>query len=514
MNLPTEITDYLHREVLQNTRCLAVSLNALAVVTDIDQLLGDWSVKGVVIGQPLPETLAAVVDATPEHSATVLFPFINLDDGQVIDVHVCTQGSIHQMILLDVSEVHQAELKLQQKAHQISLLLEKQAELNRLLELQRAEVERASQAKSRFIASMSHEFRTPITSIMGHADMLARQMTDVSLPAAIQRASWHLLTLVENLLEHARQGESSIYLNSGPVDLKILLNDMRDLFSVQAEARSLELRIIEPAANVEFETDELRLRQVLINLLSNAIRYTTEGWVELKVSEATEGLDFHVRDSGPGIPIEDQEVIFQPFMRLNPARESGAGLGLTITRQLVDALSGQLQLDSAPGRGSTFHFSLPIRLVDDPQLVVDLDGLNVLLVDDDPDVLAIYELYLQDWGMQVICASGLAQALGIVGQQKFDLVITDLYLEEGEGTELLKAVRAQQEKCKTILCTGAGLSADWQEHYGDLADGCLLKPIGADHLRTAITRILGADFGCSSSRVLGNTSGSALGRAG
>jgi len=494
MNLSKEITEYLHREVLQNTHCLMVSLSADGRVTAIDKLLGDWSLPGVEIGQPLPEILGAVLDSTPNDSTTTFYHFINLDEGQVVDLHVYTQGLVRQLILLDVSEVHQAELKLQQKAHQVSLLLEQQAELNRMLELQQAELERASQAKSRFIASMSHEFRTPITSIMGHADLLARQMSETALPAAIQRASWHLLALVENLLEHARQGETAVHLNFGPVDLRVLMDDMRDLFLTQAEAKGLELRIIDPAVEVSVETDELRLRQVLINLLSNAIRYTAEGWVELKVGVNADRLNFEVRDSGPGISADDLEVIFEPFLRLNPERETGAGLGLTITRQLVDAMGGQLWLESTPGVGSNFRFDLPVEANDEPLMALELQGTNVLLVDDDPDILAIYDLYLQDWGMLVTRATGLPQALEIAGRQVFDLVITDLHLEEGQGIELLQAVRTRQKACKTILCSGAGVSADWHEDHANLADEFLIKPVGPEQLRKAICRVLNSNL--------------------
>ena len=485
-----ESAEYLYNEVLQSTRCLTVSVNASGVVTDLACPWGDWLVADIEIGSCLPETLLAILNATPRQQRTTLYPFVYLDDSFVVDVHVYTDGLFRQLILRDVSEIHQAELKFQQKAHEVSLLLEKQSELNRLLELQRAELERANLAKSRFIASMSHEFRTPITSIMGHADLLARQMSDASAAAAIQRASWHLLTLVENLLEQARQGEGIVQLNPTPVDLKIILQDMRDLFSVQAGVRGLELSILDLPAEVYLEVDELRLRQILINLLSNAIRFTTEGRVELAISVASEIVTFEVRDTGPGISVSDQELIFQPFVRLNPQRETGAGLGLSITRQLVEAMGGRLQLDSEPGRGSSFSFSLHMQAEKEPNTFPELDGLTVLLVDDDADILALYELLMQDWGMQVVCASSLPQALELAEQQLFDLVFTDVHLEEGNGMDLLRAVRKLQSECMTVLCSGAGISADWQQRYGEFADEFLLKPVGPGHLRAAISRTM------------------------
>ena len=485
-----ETAEYLYTNVLQNTRCLVVSLDAGGIVTQLDCPWGKWAIESVQTGSHLPLPLHAILEATSDEVDAEVFPFVYLDEIQVVDVHVRGQGKGRQLILRDVSEIHQAGLKVQQKAHEVSLLLEKQSELNRQLELQRIDLTRANQAKSRFIASMSHEFRTPISSIMGHADLLVREMDDAALPAAIQRASWHLLTLVENLLGQARQGEGSVYLNPGKVDVIAVLRDMRELFSLQAENRGLDLNIVEPAGEVSLITDELRLRQVLINLLGNAIRYTVEGHIDLHVDVAAESLAFRVSDSGPGIGIEDQERIFQPFQRLDPNQQSGAGLGLAIVRQLVDAMGGELELESEPGCGSTFGFRLPVELRDQTGHYRDLNGLCVLLVDDDTDALAIYQLFLLDWGMQVDSASHLQHALDLAGKRHYDLVITDLHLGEENGIDLLRFVRAGHDGCRTLLCSGAGVSSDWQERFGEFADEFLLKPVRPDNLRSAIQSAL------------------------
>ncbi len=208
MDLSKATTDYLHTEVLRNAHCLIVSLDETGRVAELDCPWGEWALESVQVGQALPEPLNAVLDAVPHGQADMHFPFIYLDDIVVVDVYVHSTGAGYKLILRDVSEAHRAELRFQQKAYEVSLLAEKQTELNRLLEAQRVELEQANKAKSRFIAAMSHEFRSPITSIMGYADRLSRESGLNGSPAAIQRASWHLLTLVENLLEQARQGEA------------------------------------------------------------------------------------------------------------------------------------------------------------------------------------------------------------------------------------------------------------------------------------------------------------------
>ncbi|NNK37257.1 MAG: response regulator [Xanthomonadales bacterium] len=476
--------------MLRNTRCLVVGLDEDGRVAELNCPWGDCEVDALRVGEPLPESLVAVLAAVPPERAEQHFPFIYLDETTVVDVYVLGPAAERKLILRDVSEAHQAELKFQQKAYEVSLLSEKQAELNRRLEDQRAELERANQAKSRFIASMSHEFRTPITSIMGYADRMSRGPVANGSPAAIQRASWHLLTLVENLLEQARQGEGAVHLNSGPIDLERLLQDLGELFSHQAQGKGLELVVAPAPPGAALENDELRLRQALINLLGNAIRYTRDGRIALDLRITGERLEFAVSDTGPGIDEADRERIFKPFERLDPGEQTGAGLGLSITRQVVAAMGGELELESSPGQGSTFRFSLALAAPESVENPNRLGGLRALLVEDDPDVLAIHELYLADFGLAVDSASSLAEGLERIGQREYDIVLADLFLDSDSGADLLQAVRAAQPACKTLLCSGAGTYADWQLHFGDCADDFLLKPVQPENLKAALDRIL------------------------
>ncbi len=490
MDLPKATADYLYTEVLRNTHCLVITLDNERCVTDIYCPWGECSLDSLEPGGPLPDPLDAVLAATPPDQESQCYPFIYLDDATVVDVHVVGRGEDRKLILRNVSESHKAELKFQQKAYEVSLLAEKQVVLNRQLEAQRTELERANQAKSAFIASMSHEFRTPITSIMGHAGRLSRDSAAEGSPAAIQRASWHLLTLVENLLEQARQGEGEVHLNPGAIELTTLLQDLDALFDHQARNKGLELEVSAPPGGIALVTDELRLRQALINLLGNAIRYTKEGRVGLNVQVIGDRLEFAISDTGPGISAEDRERVFKPFLRLNPAEQTGAGLGLSITQHLVDAMGGELELDSEEGQGSTFRFSLPLANPESLETANRLEGLRALLVEDDPDVLAIHELYLADFGLVVDSASGLAEAVELIGKADYDVVMTDLFLDSDSGSDLLQAVRSTQPACKTLLCSGAGTYSNWQEYFGDFADDFLLKPVQPENLKAALERII------------------------
>jgi signal transduction histidine kinase/CheY-like chemotaxis protein len=447
---------------------------------------------GLNTGRKLPDNLDGIIQASSGSTAPQLYPYVQLTDDLFADVHVLNTGEETQLILQDVSDGHGDEYKLQQKAHEVSLLLEQQAELNRELAEKRQEAERASQAKSRFIASMSHEFRSPITSIMGHAEMLKTALPGSARTAAIQRASWHLLTLVENLLEQARTGEGIVHINIVPVDIAAVIDDMKEMFTVQAQSRDLEFNVhAESGVPVVF-SDELRLRQVLINLISNAIRYTDKGSIELACSFDDQAVHFSIRDTGKGIAAEDIERIFDAFTRLGDDG-GGAGLGLTISQQLVSALGSELTVESKPGEGSVFKFSLPYRTVADAAIEGDLNGVSILLVEDDDDLREMYRIFMEDWGMDVTAVPGFAHAISAFDDNKTDVLMTDFNLSDGKGTALISELRKLSPTTVSILCSGSGCTENGLPFEPASADALIVKPIVAEHLKSVILSTLNTE---------------------
>ncbi len=485
-----DTSEFVTREVLRKARYLLLTVDDAGRLVHLDDPGGDWGIDGLQVGQPLPEALDAIIQLAPAEPRIQRYPMVYLGPSTMADVHVLAQDGSRQVVLWDVSKIHEIESKLQQKAHEISLLLEQQAELNRQLDIQRAEAERASQAKSRFIASMSHEFRTPITSIMGHVDLVAQLAPDSASPAAIERASWHLLALVENLLQQAQQDEGRVPINPAPVTLSSLLDDMQGLFSTQASGKGLEWSISRPATDITVETDELRLRQVLINLIGNAFRYTSKGSVQLSVESDGQAVRFTIADTGPGIAVEDQPRIFAPFARLDPEHGAGAGLGLTISRQLLEAMGAKLELDSTVGRGSRFSFELSTGAQSARPSRGKIEGHSVLLVDDDADIRALFEVLLSDWGMRVTSVSELHQARQIIEQQGFDLLLADFHLEDGSGADLLRDMRSKHPACQRILCSGSGQRGAFQTEADELAHAVVAKPVRPESLRAVIEQVL------------------------
>jgi CheY-like chemotaxis protein len=325
---------------------------------------------------------------------------------------------------------------------------------------------------------------------MAHAERLNVQQPGAPELAAIQRGSWYLLTLVENLLEQARMGEGGRSLELASVDVMALLRDMQELFSIQACSKGLTFSVSNPDEVQYVYADDLRLRQVLVNLLSNAVRYTLEGGIRLQCRRLGDAIEFCVSDTGKGIDKADIQRIFQPFTRVNPAGEGGAGLGLTISQQLVAAMHGELNVQSQPGKGSTFCFSLPAGTVALSETTESLQGLRVVLLEDDNDIREMYQIWLEDWGAVVRGFTSCERAIAEFNDYPTDLVLTDLFLEDGNGMDLLKILRETNPNVATVVCSGSDNIGASCEDEKELVDCFISKPVSASRLESAIQSVV------------------------
>jgi len=355
--------------------------------------------------------------------------------------------------------------------------------------------ESANLAKSRYVTSISHELRTPLNSVLGYAQLLLRD--EAVAPKhrdgieVIRRSAEHLAGLIDGLLDIAKIEAGKLHLHRGEVFFRDLLEQMVKMFRLQAEAKGLEFRF--EAGNDLPElvyADERRLRQVLINLLSNAIKFTERGHVALRVSYARQLAEIEIEDTGIGIAPEDLDRVFLPFERGRIGGKSdvgGTGLGLTISKLLVEIMGGRLRARSQPGVGSTFNCTLMLSQVTTPTVTRPeqrrVRGYlgqrrTIVVTDDDPGHRELISGLLEPIGFHVLCASNAGECLDIVSAMAVDLFLLDVNMPETNGWELAQRLRATDQADRPIVMVSANAyesqrSAGGQSHHDDF----IVKPV-------------------------------------
>ena len=321
----------------------------------------------------------------------------------------------------------------------------------------RDEAERAGQAKSAFLATMSHEIRTPLNAVLGLTDLLlTTELTELQRGhlETVSRSGDSLLSLINDVLDFSKIESGELDLDEAPFDLEALVYDVAQLFAAQAATKDLDLLVdIRATQGREVVGDALRLRQVLSNLVSNAIKFTSRGHVVVRVTgdvRPDDRLDLRivVADTGIGIPLEHRDRLFRSFSQVDDSATrayGGTGLGLAISQRIVSAMGGAITVDSTAGVGSTFTVVFPLALEPQPAegaRVPSLRGCRVLVVDDNPTNLEILDHQLGRAGASVVLVDSAEQALQrLSGGEVFDLCVTDQHMPVMTGVELAQRAR-------------------------------------------------------------------------
>ena len=376
----------------------------------------------------------------------------------------------------------------------------------------------ANRAKSAFLANMSHELRTPLNSVIGFSQMMADSSSmfeeEKQNLAIINRAGHHLLTLINDILELSKIEAGRMQLQTAPVDLGGLLDDVLEMVRMRASDKGIALCLECSQVPPQVVLDGAKLRQVLLNLLSNALKFIAHGSVTLSldcrpVAHEQVLLAFAVRDTGSGIAEADLERIFEPFVQADStAAHAGTGLGLTISRESVRLMHGDLRVESVLGQGSTFSFALQAPVVEAPaaaavplgrvrRLPPSQRGRAVLVVDDDDNCRKLLAGLLVPLGFELQQASGGAQAQAMLAAQRYDLVLSDWRMPQIDGLALTRWLRAQERLAqpRLVIMTASAFEEEKQEALAAGADAFLRKPIEQEYLFAMLEQQLGLRFG-------------------
>jgi len=371
----------------------------------------------------------------------------------------------------------------------------------------KADAEAANRAKTAFLANMSHELRTPLNGVSGCAALLAADPLSgpqSELVQIIRSSAGQLETLIADILDLSRIEEGEIRLVQDPVSLRELAEACAALCRLKASEKGIALTFhIAADADVRVLADGPRLKQVLVNLMSNAVKFTDSGEVRLALERRPGGYRFEVTDTGIGFTSAQRETIFARFRQADDSitrRFGGTGLGLAIARDLVEAMGGQLDCRSRPGAGSVFWFDIPLQAAEDaeaPQASAEMPvaGLRILVVDDNETNRRVVELILASAGIETLAAADGQEALDLLEHHPVDLILMDMMMPVMDGIEATRALRRRERVAGSgptpvIMLTANTLPDHVAMGLAAGADDHLAKPVTPAMLFAALGGLL------------------------
>jgi signal transduction histidine kinase/ActR/RegA family two-component response regulator len=487
-----------------------------------------WSASSFMVAGVAGALAAVIVSQGEQWTAALLIVPIYLTYrtylafvGRIESEHRHTDEMrrLHGQTVDALQQAREAERALADEKERLATAL---AEMTRLEELQhellereqasRAAAETANRVKDQFLAIVSHELRTPLNAILGWADMLHRGTLDEArrerAARSIRDGARRQAQLIDDLLDVARISSGKLRLQRAIVDLRDVVHDALQVVQPLAEAKGVRVRVdVMPGIDGVYG-DAARLQQVVWNLLSNAVKFTTTGGtVQIAVRQVRETIELTIADSGQGIAREFLPMIFEPFRQADSSStraHPGLGLGLAIVRSLVEAHNGQITADSpGQGQGATFVVRLPsvmLRAAADelgaapapgrPDDALALDGVVVVLVDDDPDSREVVSTQLQEWGAIVATAATASQAFDLVRSRHVDVLVADIGMPDEDGYSLIRRIRAMaQPEAASVPAAALTALARREDRQQALQAGFqlhLAKPVDPAALMAAV----------------------------
>ncbi|MDD4964133.1 MAG: ATP-binding protein [Gallionella sp.] len=418
--------------------------------------------------------------------------------------------------ILDITERKKSEIELEQYKNHLEEVVQQRTES---LILARQAADTANQAKSVFLANMSHELRTPLNAILGFSSLLRREENLAESQRdklnIINRSGEHLLTLINDVLEMAKIEAGQVQISHEAFDLGGLVRDIVDMMSVRAHDKGLYLHIDQSSRFPRYiKSDEARLRQIFINLIGNAIKFTQHGGVILRLNTLenhTSHLVVDIEDTGTGIKPEDQTRIFEPFVQLSEdSSQKGTGLGLSITRQFIQLMGGTLSMTSTIGKGTIFKIDLPVEKIassdvirPDPlahgeaiSLVAGQPDYRILIVEDQLENQMLLTQLMKNMGFQVKLAENGKEAVQLFKAWQPHLIWMDRRMPIMDGLEATRHIRALPGG-KTVKIVAVTASVMFEQHNEIITagvDGIVRKPYRAHEIYDCLAEQLGVQY--------------------
>ncbi len=400
----------------------------------------------------------------------------------------------------------------------MAILTNISGEVHREQELEKAmeDAKSASLAKSEFMANMSHEIRTPLNSIMGFAEQLGKTSLDQDqqkYTELIEESSEHLLSIVNEILILLKLGAGGVYLEEIPFDLRNLFNEVHNSFRIRAQKKSLSLNFqISKDVPEVLVGDPVRLKQVMINLVSNALKFTQFGyvkWTATSKEQKNGRLQLHIKieDTGIGIKKEEMDSIFSAFHQADTSmtrKYGGSGLGLTIVKKLVELQGGKINVTSKDRKGTEFRIMIPYAIGNKKDLPEEerfyepdrelLKGIRVLLADDDETNQLLAGTILDSWKVKYDMANDGKEALKCMEKNKYDVVLMDIHMPVISGLDVVKQVRSDPDhrnaNAKFIAVTANIIKSDLRTYQDAGMENYLIKPYREEGLFNKICNVL------------------------
>lgn len=497
VDLPIPLVDYFDQLLIGRLNPLLISTDASVQVTAWRGDTRRYGLSSLALGQDLLDPLPLLIGTLDALEEPSVLEFVAMPNGVIAHLHLLPLPGGFGLIFVEAGEDHDSRQRRQQVSHELALANEQKTKLLAQLECAQRDLRDSNQQlleagmlKTLFMGRMSHEFRTPLASILGHVNLASAGQGELDKHLrAIRGGGEYLLALVENLLDQARMDNNELSLQASETDLQELAEGIEAMFADQTSLKGFDFVLRTQDLPPAVWIDGTRLRQVLINLLGNALKFTERGSIELSMAWQDGRLAVSVTDTGPGIPATMQNKIFEPFSQVQGSdARRGAGLGLSISRSLVVMMGGELHLQASTASGSRFTFEVTAdRYLGD---VVDALSARLLVAEDDKDLQALLAVYLESAGYDLVFADDGSEAVVAVQTLQPDLILMDMQMPGLSGPQATAVMRRQGYRGPIVIMSAANEIADRLAADEAGSNAYLHKPVEPGLLLSTINSLL------------------------